>query len=127
ADQAALTTKLRPEPADYDAVFTPDAAQTVKTALDAAWDGGSMVLKPLPEQSDIDVSGATTDQLQKGEGNALACPSGYKGFADKLQAKTVVYCAHFKKPGENAGLSVDALVYVNGHWALFPKPFRALK
>jgi hypothetical protein len=126
ADYAALTLKLRPQPADYDAVFTSDASAKVKAAADAAWDGGKIVLKPAPEQTEVQVAGASIDNLKKGDGNAAACPPAYKDIADKLNSGTAVYCAHMVKPGEHKGLWIDAFVYVNGHWALFPKPFRAL-
>ena len=29
-------------------------------------------------------------------------------------------------PGESLGMAFDGLVHVNGHWAWFPKPWRAL-
>jgi hypothetical protein len=126
ADQAALSTKLRPQDGDYDAVFVGDAAKTFKANVDPGWDAGNMVIKPGAEQTEIDVSGATPEQLKKGEGNATACPAGYKSIADKLDPKIVVYCARFKKPGENAGMTADAIVWVKDHWAYFPKPFRSL-
>jgi len=31
------------------------------------------------------------------------------------------------KQGETIGLAFDGLVYVNGHWVIMPKPWRALK
>lgn len=127
ADQAALTMAMRPKPEDYAAVFVGDAAQKMKAFIDPLWDGGKLALKPSADQTEIDILGAPQPQLVKGEGNAQACPGGYKDVADKIQPKVVVYCFKFVKPGEKGGLHVDGLVYVNGHWALFPKPFRALK
>ena len=32
----------------------------------------------------------------------------------------------FTKPGEDLGMAYDGLVFVNGHWAWFPKPYRAI-
>ena len=127
ADYAALTNALRPKPEDYDAVFVGDAGQKVKAALEPVWEGGKAVLKPGADQSEITISGATPAQLAKGEGNAAACPGGYKDIADKINPKMVVYCARFAKAGEKLGLTVDGMIYVNGHWALFPKSFKALK
>ena len=31
------------------------------------------------------------------------------------------------KPGETEGQVHDGLVYVNEHWAIFPKPFSAIR
>jgi hypothetical protein len=126
ADTTALTVKLRPQPADYDAVFTGEAAKQAKEAYDIAWDAGNIVVHPTAEQTEIHVAGTTPEQLKKGEGNASACPTGYKEIADKLKPDMVLYCFRFVKPGEKGGHGADGLVWVNEHWALFPKPFRAL-
>ena len=126
ADAAALSNALRPKAADYDAVFVGDAATRMKAGIEPLWDSGKLVIKPAPEQTEIVVVGAGQGDLVKGEGNAQACPGGYKGVAEKIQPNTVVYCAKFVKPGEKHGLSIDGLVYVNGHWALFPKPWKLI-
>lgn len=126
ADHAALTTGLRPKPDDYAAVFVGDAAQKMKAGLDPLWDGGKLTLKPKPSQTEIDVVGAGQGELVKGEGAATGCPPAYKTVADKIKPNTVVYCFRWKEPGEKGGLHVDGLVWVNDHWALFPKPWRFL-
>ncbi len=126
ADTAALSKKLRPQPDDYDAVFTGEAAKQAKEAYDPAWDAGKIVLTPTADQTEIHVAGTTPEQLKKGDGNASACPGGYKDIADKLKPDTVIYCFRFVKPGEKGGHGADGLVWVNEHWALFPKPFRVL-
>lgn len=127
ADHAALTNALRPKPDDYAAVFVGDAAQKMKAAMDPLWDGGKLTLKPQPEQTEVKAFGVAQAQMLSGEGHAQHCPGGYKDVAAKIQPKVVVYCARFVKPGEKLGLSVDGLVWVNGHWAIFPKPFKVLK
>ena len=35
-----------------------------------------------------------------------------------------VYRWKYTKPGEPLGMAYDGLIYVNGHWAWFPKPWR---
>jgi len=37
-----------------------------------------------------------------------------------------VYRWKYVKPGEQLGTSFDGLIYVNSHWAWFPKPWRVL-
>jgi len=115
-----------PKPEDYDAVFVGDAGQKVKTALESVWQGGKAVLRPQPEQTEVQIAGSTPEQLGKADGSTGLCPKGYKDIADKLNPKITIYCAHFVKPGEKLGMVVDGLVYVNGHWALFPKSFKVL-
>ena len=126
ADHAALFGDLRPKAEDYEAVFVGDAAAKAKAAMDPLFDSGK-VLDPAADQTDIEVDGATPDQLAKQEGPATSCPAGYKDIADKINPKITVYCFRFVKPGDRGGLAGDALVFVNGHWAYFPKPFRWLR
>ena len=124
ADALAETMKLRPQPADYDAVFVGDAAQKAKGALEPVWDTLKGGLKPTPDQTQIDVFTATADDLKKGDAH---CPGGYKDIADKINPKVVLYCFRFVKPGENTGTHGDGQVFVNDHWAMFPKAFKAFK
>lgn len=127
ADDLALTLKLRPQPADYDAVFVGDAAAKVKALLEPVWDGTKAGLKPTAEQTQIEVYTATGDELKKGEGEAARCPPAYKDIAENINPKMVMYCFRFVKPGEKAGLHGDGLFFVNDHWAMFPKAFKAFK
>lgn len=126
ADQAALWAALHPKPEDYDAVFVGDAVDRAKGTMEPMWADANHKLAPSAEQTQVDVAGATPDQLAKHEGTAVGCPAAYKNIADKLNAKIIVYCFRFSKPGEHGGTAGDALVNVNGHWAYFPKPFRYL-
>jgi len=127
ADHAALSAALRPKAEDYAAVFVGDAATKMKAGLEPLWDGGKLTLKPSAEQTEIAIAGAPQPELAKGDGNAVNCPGGYKGIAASIQPSVVVHCVRFVKPGQKGGLHVDGLVYVNDHWALFPKPWRFLK
>jgi hypothetical protein len=126
ADAAALSNTLRPKAGDYEAVFVGDAAAKMKAGLEPLWDSGKLVIKPAADQSEISVVGAAQGELAHGEGAAQACPGGYKDIAAKIQPKIVVYCAKFVKAGEKHGMNVDGLVFVNGHWAIFPKPWKII-
>jgi hypothetical protein len=37
-----------------------------------------------------------------------------------------IYRFKFVEPGKDLGMAFDGLIYVNGHWRIFPKPWRAL-
>jgi hypothetical protein len=127
ADHAALTAALRPKPEDYDAVFVGEAAAKARAALDPIWDSGKLVLKPLPEQTDVQGLGVTGAQLAKGDSISRGC-QGYKEIGDKIKPEVVIYCGRFVKHGEKGGLHINGLAFVNGHWALFqnaPRAFRA--
>lgn len=127
ADVAALSKGLRPDPDDYAAVFSGDAAEKIKKVMDPAWDSGQLVLKGNPGQTELLMASASVDELKAGTGGAQSCPGGYKDAAAQMKSGLVVYCFKFVEPGKTLGMAFDGLIYVNGHWAIFPKPWRALK
>jgi len=127
ADCAALSKQLRPTAADYAAVFDGDFGTKVAAAWDPAWDAGQMVMAPKPGQTEVKISSATTEELKAGTGNASELAGGWKDAAAKMKPGLKVYRFHFLEPGKTAGMSFDGLIYVNGNWRVFPKPWRALK
>ena len=127
ADCAALSKQLRPTAADYAAVFDGDFGTKVAAVWDPAWDGGQMVMAPKPGQTEVKVSSATTDELKAGTGSATELAGGWKEAAAKMKPGLKVYRFHFLEPGKTAGMSFEGLIYVNGNWRVFPKPWRALK
>jgi hypothetical protein len=126
ADCAALSKQMRPTAADYAAVFEGDFGVKVAAAWDAAWDAGQMVMTPKPGQTEMKVSSATTEELKAGTGNANELAGGWKQVAPKMKLGLKIYRFHFLEPGKTAGMSYDGLIYVNGNWRVFPKPWRAL-
>jgi hypothetical protein len=124
ADPAALTSALRPKPEDYDAAFVAEAAPQVKAAAEALWEGGKLTIKPTAEQTEVNVVGTTIEEIKKGDGNSGGCPAQYKDFVDKLKPGNVIYCFKFVKPGEKAGTRGDTIMYLDGRWVLFPKPWK---
>ena len=128
ADQAALSAKLRPTKADYDAVFLPDASARLQAAYEPAWSAGSLVLKGKPGQTSVLVWGATSEDLKAWRAAARdRFPGGYQKVGAHLRPGVTLYAFKFVEPGETLGMAFDGLTYVNGHWALFPKPFRVLE
>jgi hypothetical protein len=127
ADAAALSKSLRPDPADYKAVFTDEAADKLQKAYDPGWDGGQLVIRGNPGQTEVLVRSAGVEDLKTGQGSAGDCPGGYKDAAPHMKAGVTVYCFKFVEPGKTLGMAYDGLVHVNGHWVIFPKPWRALK
>lgn len=126
ADPGALTKKLRPQTADYRAVFGPELGKAAEAMYKADWDAGRIVIQPKDGQSELKLSAASTEDLQKGSGEAREFPGGYGKLAPKLAAGLTIYRFRFVQPGQSLGLAFDGLVYVNGHFAFFPKPFRIL-
>lgn len=128
ADAAALSAKLRPTKADYDAVFLPEASAKLQAAYDAAWTAGSMVLKGKPGQTSVLVWSATTEDFKAWRKAASdRFPGGYQKVAPHLRPGVTLYSFKFVAPGETLGMAFDGLAHVNGRWCIFPKPFRVLQ
>lgn len=128
ADAAALSRRLRPTKADYDAVFLPDASARLQAAYDPAWSAGSMVLEGKPGQTSVLVWGASTEDLKAWRPPARdRFPGGYQKVAPHLRPGVTLYAFKFVKPGETLGMAFDGLAHVNGRWCIFPKPFRVLQ
>jgi hypothetical protein len=127
ADCAALSKPLRPTAADHAAVFEGDFGTKVAAAWDPGWESGKMVMAPKPGQTEVKVSSATTDELKAGTGNAAELAGGWKDAAAKMKPGLKVYRFDFLEPGKTAGMSFDGLIYVNGNWRVFPKPWRVLE
>jgi hypothetical protein len=119
AKPADVVARLKPDPADYAAVFEGDAADKVAAHT------STMFREPPPtlgkDGDSVQVFAVTASDLASGGGAAERCPGGYGRIASKLKSGTTIHCA---KVGS---VSYDAFVHVNGHWVWFPKPFRALR
>jgi hypothetical protein len=114
-----VVAALRPDSADYAAVFEGDAAQKVETNTNS-------MLAKLPTELGKDgdavkAHAVTTDQLKSGDEAAQSCPGGYARIASHLKPGITLYCT---KVGS---ISYDVFAHVNGHWVWFPKAFRALR
>lgn len=131
ANHEALTKTLRPKPDDYAAVFVGDAARKVQVWEDRLWaaGGGKLIINPAPAQTEITIAVVAQPELwmAEREGNGQRCLGAHASIADKLQPGAVLACARFVQPGERLGFRVEALAWVNGHWAFFPTPFPPLE
>lgn len=126
ADHAALSKQLRPTSADYAAVFDAESSAKVAAVYDPAWEGGQMVVAPKAGQTEVKVFSATSDEMKSWSGNAAEFAGGWKDVAAKLRPGLKIYRFKFVEPGKDLGMAFDGLIYVNGHWRMFPKPWRAL-
>jgi hypothetical protein len=121
----ALGKGLRPDPDDYAAVYVGDAAKKAQAGYAGLWASGNFQVKAAkPTQTDSIVLGATTDELKAGSPNF---PPSYKTVAEQMKPGITVYFFKLVEPGSKNGTPYDGLVYVNGHWDVFPKPWEILK
>lgn len=124
ADLPALSKQLEPSKADYEAVFEPSLSSKAETMYEPAWSSGQMVVQPKAGQTEVKLISATTDELKSWSGKATDFPGGYKDVASHLKPGLTLYKFSFVEPGQDLGMAFDGLVYVNGNWRLFPKPYR---
>lgn len=125
-DKAAeLSKQLQPTTADYATVFSDAAfAKKAEATYGGAWDSGAIVVKPKPGQTELKLFSATSDDLKAWNDKARPFPGGYKRVANQFNNGITIYCFKFLKPGEQYGMAYNGLIHVNGHWRLFPKPWR---
>ena len=126
ADHAALSKKLRPAKADYEAVFERDLAGKADALYSPAWDAGQLVVAPKPGQTEVKISSATSDEIKTWTGAATDFPEGWKQIAPQLKPGVKIYKFKFVEPGNDLGMAYEGLVNVNGSGRIFPKPWRAV-
>lgn len=134
ADATALLLALRPDSEDYAAVFDAGLAKRIENWAAPQWASmerersahlGGMKVGPIEAGNETFLFSLDPDRLHH-PGSAL-CGEGYgRSEVEKHIGESVtVHCFGFAKPGREPGEPelADALVYVRGHWALFPRPW----
>lgn len=127
ANHAELTKSLRPTPDDYKAMFDEATAAKIEAAQAKDWDSGKAIIQPKPKQTEVKVWGATGADIAAGKGNGAQFPGGYKKVGEHLQPAQMYFAFKFVQPGQEKGLEFDGLAFVNGHWVIAFKPWRALE
>jgi len=127
ADHAALSKGLRPTSADFKSIFEGDAAASAEKTYAEPWDKGQMVVKPNPGQTELLLFSATTDELKAGAPKAKEFPGGYAKVAGLFKKGLTLYRFKFVEKGKDIGMAYDGLTFVNGHWVIVPKPWKAVK
>ncbi|MBS2031432.1 MAG: lipoprotein [Deltaproteobacteria bacterium] len=123
----ALSQRLEPRADDYDAVFEDASVEKARTWYQHAWSTHKLTIQGTKEQTELQVFHMTTEDLKANADSAKQFPMSYSRVANALKPGLTIYGFRFVKPGETAGTSFDGLIFVNGHWAFFPKPFHALR
>lgn len=118
-----IVAQLKPLPEDYERVFMPEAAAKARIAYKPLWTSPPPPL-PRPGQTSVRVHVAEASEFASGSPRAQEFPGGMKSIADKLQPGLVWVAWEYLAPGEDAGLSFNGLVYLDGRFAWFPKPWR---
>jgi hypothetical protein len=125
-DKEALTRQLRPSSEDFKAVFKPEVVKQVEQGYRQPWEEGKIVIRGQPGQTELLLWSATTEELKNQGGEAAAFPAGYAVAAVYFKDGLRIYRFKFVRPGDELGFAWDGLIYINGHWAFFPKPWRVI-
>ncbi|MDF1671028.1 MAG: hypothetical protein P1U83_15585 [Roseovarius sp.] len=126
ADRAALTAQLRPSEAEIRAVYAPPLADKLVGMYNEMFQPGVQI-GPKEGQTQILVWVGTTGSMREGDPVLEDFPGGYGDVRQYMQGNYPIARFKFVKPGESLGMAFDGLIYINGHWVLMPKPWRALR
>jgi len=125
SDAAGMTKALKPTSADYKAVFTDDFAAKAEKGYEELWNDPKSVIGADPANTELKLFKATTDDIKAWTHDVeMDFPGGYQKVKDNFKPGLTVYRWKYTKPGETLGMAYDGLIYVNNHWAWFPKPWR---
>jgi hypothetical protein len=125
---ADLIRSLRPQSADYTAVFEEDFAAKMVKADESLWSDPPAELGAKPEQTELKLWKASTEDITNWDASVEAnFPGGYEDIRTYLKPGLTIYRWKYTTPGAERGLAFDGMVHVNGHWAWFPEPWRALE
>lgn len=130
ADTKKMTMELRPTKEDYRAFYADEAtAARAEAYFDKLWSGGNAVVAPKEGQTELKLASATTEDLKNSTGESSEFPGGMLSLAstDNIKPNLTIYAFKFVKPGESLGMAYEGLTHVNGHWRLFPKPWRFME
>lgn len=113
--------RFRPRPEDFARVFAPTLAETAAVAYAPMWNG-SIEITAKPDQTELLVRAARAEDLATAE----TFPGGYKQVAAHLVPKRIWIAWKYVRPQATVGMAYDGLVWLDDHFAWFPKPWRLL-
>lgn len=123
----ALVARLRPAEDDYPRVFVAEAVDGAREAYAAAW-AAAPTLPPAASRScRVEAHVATAGLLGSDNELSRPFPRGYRGIVPLLQPQRVWAAWTVLEPGRSAGTAYDGMVWVDDHWAWFPRPYRTLR
>jgi hypothetical protein len=124
--RSAMLAALRPRPGDALRVFAPALAVAAEAAFAARWPEAGDLPVPGPG-SRLDIHVAPAGLLLDDNALSRHFPGGYQRLAPHLQPQRVWVAWKVIERGASAGIAYDGLVWIDDHWAWFPKPFRVLR
>jgi hypothetical protein len=124
-DPTGFLAAVRPQPDDAARAFVPEAAEAAARAYDMLW-RNLKPPRPEPGQTELHIVAAPAGLLSSENVLSAAFPTGYRDIAHLLQPQRVWVRWQHVRPGVPDGLALDGLVWLEDHWAWFPRPHRVL-
>lgn len=121
-----VAATLQPRPDDYAHTFLPQFADAARRAYETVWTQHPRV-DPVPADSVLETHVAPGGMLADENELSFLFPGGYRQIATLLNPHRVWVRWKYLRPGAAAGQSYDGLVWLDNHWAWFPKPYRVLR
>lgn len=125
ADDTGETIRsLMPRDGDYALAFTGEAVAAARRFFADWWQQQGERPAGIDPNARIDVHLCPAGLL--GDDNALSrpFPSGYRQIADWLDPHRVWVAWRYVAPGASGGIAMNGLVWLDDHFAWFPKPWR---
>lgn len=127
ADRAGdVLRTVRPRPDDYAKAFRAPLAAAAAQEFAKLWAEPLSLRHPRPEQSQLLLDLAPAGMLASDNELSNRFPGGYQTLAPHLVPHRVWARWKLVRPGETVGMAYDGLVWLDDHWAWFPKPYRVL-
>jgi len=116
---------FRPRREDFARVFVGDAVARARAAYEIVWLERPRPT-PNPGQSELLVYAAPSSLLTDDNELSRRFPHGYRNIAAQLDPHQIWLSWKFVVPGSSSGMAYDGLVWLDGRFAWFPKPWRVL-
>ncbi|MBE7384877.1 MAG: immunity 49 family protein [Leptolyngbya sp. SIO1E4] len=126
-EQGTVLAQIMPQETDYEQVFIGDAIAIARQAYQQFWQKTRRFQRPAASQSEIRCYLAPAGMLRDDNELSFHFPKGYRAIAEYLNPHRVWATWQYHSPGQDTGINYDGLVWVEDHWAWFPKPYRLLR
>ncbi len=117
---------LKPHHDDYAKVFVDEMAEKALSAYKSIWSKDLDISYPSKDQSQLHIFIAPAGMLDLENELSKHFPLGYRSIAPILNPHRIWLAWKYMSIGQTSGLAFDGLVWLDDHWAWFPKPYRVL-
>ncbi len=122
----SLVATLRPRADDAARAFVASAAGIAQKAVEDAWARQTPRVRDMGAASRLQMHVAPAGMLCDENMLSRAFPGGYRQVSPLLNPHRVWVCWKYLAPGQSSGMAYDGMVWLDDHWAWFPKPYRLL-